>query len=941
MSIHLKPLSLDIDDIDRKILSEIRRRFMAINKHRISRIREDSGRSLKRIIDALPMLVHVNHPTLPGYQTHKTPCAISDFSPSRVQITATKRISKSFSYEKRARMRRDILAVFMMGSMGTLGQNQESDLDIWVIHRDHIKAEALKDLQKKLTGIEKWAAELQVKLHFFLMRPDYFKQESVIAIDSENCGTSQHFLLLDEFYRTALLLAGRYPLWWLVPPQFEAGYDVFVNHLISKRFLRNADYIDLGGVSTLPVEEYFGAALWHLNKAIDSPYKSTLKMLLMESYAASFPAVEPVCHSFKVNVYAGNVSDVDIDPYILIFRRIEKYLSSQKNNHRMDWVRCCLYLKTRERLSVTPRTEVKKWRRDIMQKLVSQWGWEKEKLMALDSRRQWKIKRTLEERKSIITELTQSYRFLSHFAKNNGFIAKISASDMSTLGRKLHASFERRADKIDKINAGISPDLSEPELSFVHIAEQHKPESWALLKGAVIAKEVNYHKPIYRHRNLMGLLVWVHINGLLNAASKVTIVGESSPISSAELRALIRLLNDKFSLSKKVDNVEAYHHQSFPEYSLYVINIGEDAMAERHKQGVNLVSERNDPLSYGSRRENLVISVDILSLNNWHEVTYRRIKGTGVVLRLLQHAYENLMQNQHYHVEIKCLSGGHAYAIERRINELINTLLLLRKKGPPSRFIWEEGACYQFLGITKEVIEPGMFEKTSDLMQILQVSDIKERFTHTEFDEQCLVNDPVHLLSKFSAPNKCYLYFYKEKDQLTIWVSDEAGALGKGSQHFDNLDSVIRTYEIFLESIIERRQVHSNNNQLVDYQFFQLIKKGKKWQEQLLYKNLNHSLDRYYPVQALLEQGVTDKPQVTIYCGEKLFTDLEYGQSLFEEIARYINQQRVNGGRYPVYITDVDLSGLQLEGAKTSLRYLHYKWLLEKQLNDAMVNILA
>ena len=940
MSLQLKPLNLDINDIDRKNLSEIRRRFLAINKHRISRIRDDSGRTLQRIIDALPMLLHVNHPTLPGYQTQKTPCAISDFSPTKIQITAAKRISKSFSYEKKARMRRDIISVFMMGSMGTLGQSQESDLDIWVIHRENIKEKALQELQRKLTSIEQWANDLQVKLHFFLMAPDYFRHENPQGIDSENCGTSQHYLLLDEFYRTALLLAGRYPLWWLVPPEYEKHYNVFVGNLIHKRFLRNADYIDLGGVATLPMGEYFGAALWHLNKAIDSPYKSTLKMLLMESYAASYPDVEPVCHQFKENVYAGNVNDADIDPYILIFRRIEKYLESKQNQHRMEWVRRCLYLKTRERLSINPRTDNKKWRRELMQKLVSQWGWEKEKLMELDARRKWKIKRTLEERKSIIQELTQSYRFLTHFAKDRQLITQISSADMSTLGRKLHANFERRADKIDKINPGISPDLSEPELSFVYITETGKPDSWALLKGAVPAKEVNYHKPVHRHQHLMGLLLWTHINGLINAATKVTIVGENSPVTSAELRALIRMLKDHFSLPEKSDDVMAFEHQSIPISNLYILNIGEDAMEERRRRGVNLVSERNDPLSYGSSRENLVLSVDILCFNSWHEVSFRRIKGNGAVLRLLQHAYENITLNTQCSLKVKCPAGSHAHSVQKRINELMHTLITLQKKGPPSRFIWQEGRNFQFLGITDDVIEPGMFEKREDLMQILQVSDINEQFTHTEFDKKCLADDPVHLLSKFSTPEQCHLYFYEEKNVLTIWVSDEAGALGKGEQHFDNLDAVIRTYEIFLESIIERKQVHSKEYKTIDYQFFQLKKKGKKWQEKLLQKNGDHSIDRYYPVQALLEQNSTNEPRVTIYCGEKLFTELEYGGSLFSEIARYINQQRINGGRYPVYITDLDISGLQLEGAKTSLRFLHYKWQLEKQLNDAMVDLL-
>ncbi len=940
VSLQLKTLSLDIDDIDRKNLSEIRRRFLAINRHRIARIREDSGRTLRRIIDAIPMLIHVNHPTLPGYQTQKTPCAISDFSPSKVQITAARRISKSFSYEKRARMRRDIISVFIMGSMGTLGQSQQSDLDIWVIHRENIKPRPLQQLQKKLTAIEQWANDRYVKLHFFLMAPDYFKTENQRVIDSENCGSSQHFLLLDEFYRTALLLAGRYPLWWLVPPQYEAQYSVFVSHLIHKRFLRNADYIDLGGVASLPMEEYFGAALWHLNKAIDSPYKSTLKMLLMESYAASYPNVEPVCHQFKENVYAGHVNDADIDPYVLIFRHIEKYLGLQQNQLRMEWVRRCLYLKTRERLSVKPRSDINKWRRQLMQKLVAQWGWEKEKLMELDARRKWKIKRTLEERKSIIRELTQSYRFLSHFARDRQLMTQISSADMSTLGRKLHANFERRADKIDKINPGISPDLSEPELSFVYLCESEKPVSWALLKGAVPAKEVNYHRPVHRHRHLMGLLLWVHINGLINAATKVTIVGEHSPVTSAELRALIRMLNDQFQLPAKTNDVQAFEQQSVPVSSLYVINIGEDAMEARRRKGVNLVSERNDPLSYGSSRENLLICVDILSLNSWHEISYRRIKGNGVVLRLLQHAYENIQLNRDCRLKVKCPAGSHAFSIQKRINELMKRLLSLQKKGPPSRFIWQEGRNYQFIGITKDVIEPGMFEKKVDLMQILQVADINEQFTHTEFDKKCLMGDPVHLLSQFSTAEQCHLYFYEENNLLTIWVSDEAGALGQGEQHYDNLDAVIRTYEIFLGSVIERKQVHSTDFKTIDYRFYRLKKKGRKWQRELLQKNKGYAIDRYYPVQALLQQSSADQPQVTLYCGEKLFTELEYGETLFYEIARFINQQRVNGGRYPVYITDLDISNLSIEGAKTSLRFLQYKWQLEKQLNAAMVDLL-
>lgn len=936
MSPQLKTLTLDINDIDRKTLIEIRRRFLAINLHRISRIRDDAGRNLKRVIDSLPMMIHVNHPTLPGYQSQKTPCAISDYTPTKIQITAAKRISKSFSFEKRARRRRDILSLFMMGSMGTLGQSLKSDLDIWVIHRDGIKPNLLSELKSKLKEIEQWAASLQVSLHFFLMPTDFFEKKNHLEVDNENCGTSQHILLLDEFYRTALLLAGRYPLWWLVPPEYEGEYKKFTSHLIEKRFLRHSDWIDLGGISSIPVEEYFGAALWHLNKAIDAPYKSTLKMMLMEAYAASFPDVIPVCHQFKQQVYLGNVEDDEIDPYVLIYRNIENFLVQQNQNQRLQWVRRCLYLKTRERLSIKPRTQVHQWRRDLMQKLVIQWGWEKELLMALDSRRKWKIKHTLKERKSIIREITQSYRFLSNFATSQPQISAISSEDMSLLGRKLHASFERRADKIEKINQGISPDLSEPELSFVYQENNIGIQSWALIKGQINVREINYHKPIFRHRRLLGIIAWAYINGLINTATKVNVVSENSPVSSQELRALIRILRNHFKRSQDNADVAAFQSNSLPLESLYLINVGEDPMASRKKKGVNLVSERSDPLSYGSARENLIRCVDIISLNSWHEVTFQHFRGTGSLLKLLQHGYESKESNNNWKGLIQCPSGSHAHAIENRLSGLLTQLESLSLKGPPSRFIWQEGRHYQFLGITDQVVEPGMFESEQNLMEVLRVAENEERFIHTFMDDECLKSSPLHLVASHAKPENCHIYFQSEEDVLTIWVADENGALGKGEQHFDNFDSVIRTYTIFLDSISQRKQVHSLNFQPIQYQFLQLNKKGKTWKSSKIPLNQAQSLERFYPVQALLEQGVKDQYQVTIYCGEKLFTEIEFADNLYMETAKYINLQRVNGGRYPVYITDLDLSGLPIEGAQSSLRYLSYKWQLEKKLNDAL-----
>jgi len=627
LALQLKPLQIDKKDIDRKQLSEVRRRFMSINKHRIARIREDSGRNLKNILDAIPVLLHVNHPALPGYLSPQTPSAISDYSPSKIQINSTRKISRSFSYEKKAQLKREIYSVFLMGSMGTLGQSNESDLDIWVVHQPNLETKALSSLQKKLTAIEKWAAGHSVQLHFFLMPPDYFKQQQVNILDKENCGSTQHLLLLEEFYRTALLLAGRFPLWWLVPPQEEHNYQSFADHLVKKRFLRANDWVDFGGLPKLPIEEYFGAALWHLNKAIDSPYKSSLKLMLMEAYAASYPKLDPVCLQFKINVYNGNVDDLNIDPYALILNRIEKSLETTNEVHRIQWLRKCLYLKVAKKLSIKSAASSKPWRFKMMQGLVAQWGWGITELKQLDNRKKWKITRTIEERKAVIRELTQSYRFMSQFARKHGESLLISSEDMSVLGRKLQASFERRAEKIERVNPGISTDISESEMTLCETSEAGNPRSWCLYIGKLTQNQIKKERAIFRHKELMGVISWAYLNQIIVPSTQIQILATNSAISATHLKELLRMLKSEFPVPTLCAKMEAYQDLTFQQQSFYIINLNSDKIKpkqQRQKAGLNLVSNRNDPLAFGSQQENQIFSVDVLSKNNWHEVSYRR-----------------------------------------------------------------------------------------------------------------------------------------------------------------------------------------------------------------------------------------------------------------------------------------------------------------------------
>ncbi|WVM90049.1 class I adenylate cyclase [Halopseudomonas pachastrellae] len=108
-----------------------------------------------------------------------------------------------------------------------------------------------------------------------------------------------------------------------------------------------------------------------------------------------------------------------------------------------------------------------------------------------------------------VNELTHSYRLLSQFGRSQGVINAVSARDLSLLGRRLYAAFERKAGKIEFINPGISPDLSEDLLTLAWSAgTDDNPPSWSLYREGLSAIELSGHPPLKRSLNLLELLAW-------------------------------------------------------------------------------------------------------------------------------------------------------------------------------------------------------------------------------------------------------------------------------------------------------------------------------------------------------------------------------------------------------------------------------------------------
>ena len=93
---------VNIDGVD---LRAVKRRFMAINNDRLKRVYQSLRDRQKIFFEVLPLLFHINHPMLPGYLSTKTPAGVADYTPGNRCIEAGRKLSKSFSYQRRAQRR--------------------------------------------------------------------------------------------------------------------------------------------------------------------------------------------------------------------------------------------------------------------------------------------------------------------------------------------------------------------------------------------------------------------------------------------------------------------------------------------------------------------------------------------------------------------------------------------------------------------------------------------------------------------------------------------------------------------------------------------------------------------------------------------------------------------------------------------------------------------
>ncbi|MGZ5011217.1 MAG: class I adenylate cyclase [Methylobacter sp.] len=918
------------EEISIQDLQSIKHRFKLLNQLRRERVQEFLQPRQRVFLELLPLLFHCNFSLLPGFISSATPAGIPEYTPDAQTLHAAKQFAPNFNYTRIPSHIYPVEGLFLMGSVGSIAFSKTSDMDIWLCHQSCLSSNEINELHQKASALEVWAESLELEVHFFLIDSKEFRLGQNTPISAESSGQTQHYLLLEEFYRTAIYIAGKSPAWWLVPPHEEGNYTNYIKHLISNRFIPDHELIDFGGLEAVPAEEFIGATLWHLYKALHAPHKSLLKLLLMECYASEYPKTEWLCLDIKKAVYDGNYMKVDLDPYLLIYTKVERYL---QNGHsgRLALARQSFYLKVMGSSDITLDAQTRASRELYIQQIAKSWNWPVSTIDDLKQIRSWNIQKATEEHAIIVQQLTHCYRMIMGFAKAHVNPDQENNNDLKLIGRKLHSFLEKKPGKIEIITTYAEVHSKENALSIVESNPSAKINGWALyLKYVQINTAANF-EPIQKCRTLIETLCWLVINGLYHKHLLINFSSHSIKMPDSELRSILRHIHHFLSHNFNFDApLDIYQTQKTSLHSLVLINMG---ISDNERLCV-MSERRSDPLSYGIDRQCFIQTISRISLSSWSDITTSHEDGLDSLFKCLTDIINNSQKPLSLkNVKFICNSPTRARDIIFRVEVIFSILVKLfstPQQNQSPRYILPGGTSSYVFQSENKTLSYKMLATEKLLLD--ELSRPQEKFSPIHLDQSILEDTPIRLIYSMNKPQAVQLFYYDNKTDINVYIIDEKGSLYTQQHSKASVVHVLKQYATFLESIVSRTLFEN----FVDIEYYEVEKNPDNVFSCNLVRLNTASLNQELSLR-ITGEDTDDGVIYTIYCNEKEFSSLDHGNKVFYAVYQHILQFRSAKSNYPIHITDIDLPLTAFRignlAQLQTIHYLNYKQKIEDKFN--------
>lgn len=533
-------------------------RVLRYNKARTERALELMSPEKRDAFHIIPFLLHINHEAFPGYiDDVKTPLGLINYS---LREELTESLQRVFPEQKALiedlkpiwPKRRMIESLVLMGSIGTIAQSAQSDFDYWVcVDGTRYKNVHFRLLQSKLHKIEQWAEKyFGMEVHFFLSDIEKVRNNDFGVADGESSGSAQAIFLKAEFYTTNIVVAGKAPFWWLLHEgATDQQYQQLLGSLKDGVSPEPKWFMDLGNIEKMDTAELFGAAIWQISKAMDSPFKSVLKMAKLEVFLENIDSHQPLCSLLRSAVHNGTKAPGDqehIDPYGLMFEHVLEHYQSLGQQDTVELLQLCLYIKSDCGLSLPADESAFHFKRKIIMAYVEQWGWSREKIKKIDRIKYWDFKDLSQIGKRIHAFLIGCYRRIS--VKISDQKQLVSKEDVTVIGRKIDSFYSKKDHKIDYLRSAFEEGAYCKIVTVKAEPQSNNRRRWSLYRGNQIDwNDSALGKVLMKSAwNPVEIVLWGVFNGIMDCETKIMLSYHAEPVLERDLLELTKVFQKLF-----------------------------------------------------------------------------------------------------------------------------------------------------------------------------------------------------------------------------------------------------------------------------------------------------------------------------------------------------------------------------------------------------------
>jgi adenylate cyclase class 1 len=500
----------------------------------------------------------------------------------------------------------------------------------------------------------------------------------------------------------------------------------------------------------------------------------------MECYASEYPYPKWLSFELKNAIYQGTFDVDQLDPYLLIYLKVEKYLLEAGSIQRLNLARQCFYLKimggTSEELDYSTRLTKEAY----LQSIAKQRNWSESLLPALKKQKYWDIKKATQEHIVIRAQLRYCLRMVMSLAGSYVGGDYKENKDLKLISRKLHVFLEKKPEKIEIITTRSSVHTKENELSIVE-ADSYKKSSlvWSLFSGRFDEKKASSNTLIRQENSLLRLLGWLVINGLYHKKLQLNFKSRSLDMSIIELHQMLRQLFRFLSknLITESASLSVYSKPDKLLSSLIFINLGQ-ALAYERDGGMLVLSDRFDPLSYGKERHCFIQQIDRISVSTWGEVTTSRNIGLDNFFSFLTHVFNNSKHPVSLKsLKVACYTPIRAKSIILRTESIFKKLIAFFSEQSDTRsdryFLAAEHSFYGFQCKNK-YLRYWSLESTELLLQ--ELASTQDLFGNVHFEPEVLENSFIPFLYAQNQKQIIQVFYYQESNYVSVFIIDEKGA---------------------------------------------------------------------------------------------------------------------------------------------------------------------